>query len=333
MSMPSFPGASASDAAARDLLAALASGHPVDTAALARRLGLEEPALLAVAESLRARGLPLARTDEGLRLPWPLEWLDAQAIRAALPPALRELAIEVHWELDSTSSELLRRVGDIADESFVLAETQSAGRGRRGRHWLSPPGLNLYLSCRKRFAREPAALTGLSLAVGVMVVQALARFGLSGLGLKWPNDVVAEDGKLAGILVELAGERGQGCAAVIGIGLNVRLTDEIKAQIGQPACDLATLCGGRPPARNRVAAALIEALHEGLHSFDVQGFGAFHAAYAACDVLRGRALRLSGAVPAEEGVGAGVDARGALLLRTAHGLVPVDSGEVTVRPA
>jgi BirA family biotin operon repressor/biotin-[acetyl-CoA-carboxylase] ligase len=265
-----------------------------------------------------------------------VQLLDAETIGAALPPAMRAMlgALEVHGELDSTSSELLRRGAQAAELSFVLAETQSAGRGRRGRVWLSPPGLNLYLSCLKRFDAGFDALAGLSLAIGVMVLRALTRLGIDGAGLKWPNDVLADDGKLAGVLVEIGGERKGPCAVVIGVGINLRLTPALRAQAGQPVGDLATLAGGDPPERNRAAAALIQAMAEGLHRFERDGFAAFHDAYRQHDLLDGRPLRLVHAQQTFDAVGAGVDARGALRVRMADGsLRAIDSAEVTVRRA
>jgi len=321
------------------LLALLAPGEPVSGAALAARAGVTRAAIWKQVEALRARGVPVeARGRAGYCLPWPLQMLDARRIRAALPaPWARSLgALEVHGELDSTSSELQRRLAGAADLSMVLAESQVAGRGRRGRGWLSPPGLNLYLSCLKRFAPGFAALSGLSLAIGVIVLRALDALGIAGAGLKWPNDVLAADGggKLAGILVELSGEYQGPCAAIVGIGLNLRLTPDLHRQAGQPASDLASLCAGSPPDRNRVAAALIAALAQGLGEFEREGFAAFAADYARHDLLRSQPLRLSGAHGAFESVGAGVDARGALQLRMPDGgLRRIDSADVTVRRA
>jgi BirA family biotin operon repressor/biotin-[acetyl-CoA-carboxylase] ligase len=321
---------------ARQLLAALASGEAVSGAQLADRAGITRAAIWKQVEALRARGVPVeARGAAGYRLPWPVQLLDASCIRAALPRACasRLGALEVHWELDSTSSELQRRLGEAADLSMVLAETQTAGRGRRGRSWLSPPGLNLYLSCLKRFDRGFAALSGLSLAVGTMVLRAIESLGIEGAGLKWPNDVLAADGKLAGVLVELSGEYQGPCAAVIGVGLNLRLTDALRAQAGQPACDLATLADELPD-RNIVAARLIGALVEGLREFERHGFAPFADDYARHDLLAGRTLKLSGAQGHVEGTGEGVDARGALQVRLASGeLRSVDSADVTVRRA
>lgn len=321
---------------AQELLNVLADGGTVSGAALAERAGVTRAAIWKQIEALRARGVPVeSRGTAGYCLPWPIQLLSLPTVRAALPPAVRKRlgGLELHWELDSTSSEIQRRTGDLADLSMVLAETQTAGRGRRGRQWLSPPGLNIYLSCLKRFDAGFAALSGLSLAVGVIVTRALASLGLDGAGLKWPNDVLSDQGKLAGILVELAGEYQGPCAAIIGVGVNVRLTPALHAQAGQPIHDLAGLACGQAPDRNRVAAALITALVEGLTQFEREGFAPFVEEYAKHDLLRGKPLRLQGALGELEGTGAGVDGRGALLLKTPDGVRAIDSADITVRRA
>ncbi|MEO7068346.1 MAG: biotin--[acetyl-CoA-carboxylase] ligase [Rhodanobacter sp.] len=324
------------------LLSLLAAGHPVSGAGLAVQAGVTRAAIWKQVEALRARGVPINAPDiAGYRLPWPIQMLDVAAVRAALPASTASAlgALEVSWELDSTSTELQRRGAAAADFSVLLAETQSAGRGRRGRPWLSPPGLNVYLSCVKRFDGGLAALSGLSLAIGVMVLRALGELGARDVGLKWPNDVLATDGehiqgKLAGVLVELSGEYQGPCTAILGIGLNLRLTPAMREQAGQPICDLAAVtAGGIPPDRNRVAAALIAALVAGLQQFEQDGFASFAEDYARHDLLRGRALHLSGALGEFDGVGAGVDARGALQVRLSDGGVRrIDSADVTVRP-
>lgn len=325
---------------AADLLAALAAGDPRSGVELAAKAGVTRAAVWKQIEALRARGVPIeAGGAAGYRLPWPIQLLDAARIRAALPAATAAKlgALEVHWELDSTSSELQRRGDAAADLSMVFSESQSAGRGRRGREWLSPPGLNLYLSCVKRFDTGFASLSGLSLALGVIVLRALQAQGIAGAGLKWPNDVLAAapngtTGKLAGILVELNGEYLGPCTAIIGIGLNLRLTAALREQAGQNTCDLATLAGGTPPDRNTVAAALITALVDGLDQFEHRGFAAFATDYAQHDLLAGQPLRVTGAGGTRTGTGAGVDGRGALLLKRADGSVqPIDSADVSVR--
>jgi BirA family biotin operon repressor/biotin-[acetyl-CoA-carboxylase] ligase len=318
------------------LLAALATGEPLSGSGLAADTGVTRAAVWKQIEALRHRGVPIESAGAaGYRLPWPIQMLDETAIRGDLAAAVdRRLgALDVHWELDSTSSELQRRGMAAPDFSVVLAETQTAGRGRRGRSWLSPPGLNVYLSCLKRFEAGFASLSGLSLATGVIVLRALHALGVAGARLKWPNDVLAEGGKLAGILVELSGEYQGPCAAVIGIGLNLRLTPALREQAGQPVSDLADLSRGMPPDRNRAVAALVTSLVEGLDQFEREGFAAFVDEYAEYDALRGIPLRISGANGELDGIGAGIDARGALQLQTSAGLQRIDSADVTVRRA
>lgn len=318
-----------------DMLHTLASGQPVSGARLAEQSGVTRAAIWKQVEALRTRGVPIeARGGSGYCLPWPLEMLDADRIAEAIGSAVPPGALDVCWELDSTSSELQRRGSAAADLSFVLAESQTAGRGRRGRHWLSPPGLNLYLSCAKKFEAGLGSLSGLSLAIGVILMRTLSAQGISGAGLKWPNDVLAPQGKLAGILVELSGEYQGPCMAVIGIGLNLRLTPELRAQAGQPVTDLAELCAGTPPSRNRLAGQLVAGLIDGLLQFERQGFAAFVDEYASQDLLRGQALTLSAPRESLQGVGAGVDARGALRVTLADGSSrTIDAGDVSVRRA
>jgi BirA family transcriptional regulator, biotin operon repressor / biotin---[acetyl-CoA-carboxylase] ligase len=320
----------------QQILAALATGESLSGSRLAAEAGLTRAAIWKQIEALRHRGVPIESAGAaGYRLPWPIQMLDESGIRAELPAAImrRVGALDVYWELDSTSSELQRRGTQAPDFSIVMAETQTAGRGRRGRTWLSPPGLNLYVSCLKRFDAGFASLSGLSLATGVIVLRALHALGVDGPRLKWPNDVLADGGKLAGILVELSGEYQGPCAAIVGIGLNLRLTPALCEQAGQPVCDVASLADGVPPDRNRMAAALIASLVDGLDQFEREGFAAFVDEYVEHDALQGIPLRISGAAGEFEGVGAGIDARGALQVQTAHGMQHIDSADVTVRRA
>jgi BirA family biotin operon repressor/biotin-[acetyl-CoA-carboxylase] ligase len=318
---------------APELLDLLSAEGPVSGADLAQRLRVSRTAVWKQIEALRAAGLPIeAHAGEGYRLLRPLDRLDAATIRRALSaPARKRLGtLEVHWKLDSTSSELLRRAEELPDRAFVFAEIQAAGRGRRGRSWVSPPASNLAFSCFKRFGQGYAALSGLSLAVGVTVARALEDCGVRGVGVKWPNDLVHHGAKLAGILIELGGEFLGPCHAVVGIGINLHLPEEARAAIAQPVADLDECCARAPP-RNTLAALMIEHLCEALDVFAASGFAAFASDYARYDVLRGRTLRVDDPRGAFDGVAMGVDARGALRVRTSQGEKTVDSAEVTVR--
>lgn len=315
------------------VLALLASGDCHAGPDMARRLGISRAAVWKQIEALRAAGLDVQSGEAGYRLAPPLEWLDPAAIRVALPAAVKRRVgeIENHWRLDSTSSECLRRVEDLPDRSFVFADWQDAGRGRRGRQWVSPPATNLQFSCLKQFACGYAALSGLSLAVGIAVANALEDCGVAGVGLKWPNDLVHDDAKLGGILIELGGEFMGPCHAIIGVGINLRLPQALRRALDRRCTDLEHLCSDNAPSRNTLAAALVARLVEALDVFGDSGFAAFADAWAARDALAGRAIRVDGARGVFEGTAAGVDARGALRVRRAGGTECLDSAEVTVR--
>lgn len=317
------------------LLSRLSADAPMSGSALAATLGVTRAAIWKQVEALRALGAPIeAEAGLGYRLAWPIEWLEGARIAAELEPEQRGRlgGIAVHWQLDSTSSELQRRAAsDDGDLLVCCAETQTAGRGRRGRAWRSPLGGNLYFSLLKRFDHGMGALTGLSLAAGTAVIAALADCGVSGAGLKWPNDVLADNKKLAGVLIELGGEFLGPCYAVIGVGINLRLPAEVAAALDQPATDLAALTGGDPPSRNRLAGRLLGRLIKTLDRFAEHGFGAIAQDYARADLLRGKSVRVAAAEGWRDGIAEGVDSRGALRVRHGDAVVPYDSAEVTVR--
>jgi len=319
----------------RDLLDQLSADAAVSGSALAARLGVTRAAVWKQVEVLRAAGAPIdAAAGRGYRLAWPIEWLDRRRIVAELDADQRRRvgAVAVHWQIDSTSSELLRNAGaSDADLLVCCAEAQSAGRGRRGREWRSPLGGNVYFSLLKRFDSGMGALTGLSLAAGVAVVAALADCGVGEAGLKWPNDVLARGRKLAGILVELGGEFLGPCHAVIGIGINLSLPAATVASIDQPVIDVAALAGAALPSRNRLAGRLLARSIETLDRFAAHGFAAFADDYARLDLLAGKPLSVHAADGAHAGIGAGVDARGALRVRIGNAVRSFDSAEVSVR--
>lgn len=317
------------------VLGLLASGQAMAGPELARRLGVSRAAVWKQVAALRAAGLEIQAGPRGYRLCRPLEPLDVARVRAGLPPVVRRRlgTMENHWRLDSTSSELARRADGLDDLSFVFADFQDAGRGRRGRHWVSPPATNLQFSCLKRFAAGYAALSGLSLAAGIAALRALEDCGFRGVGLKWPNDLVHDDAKLGGILIELGGEFMGPCHAIVGTGINLLLPEAARDALARPCTDLATLGGGGPPSRNLLATALVARLAEALDEFDVRGFEAFADAWKRVDALAGRRVRVEHGRGSFEGIADGVDARGALQVRTASGVRSVDSAEVTVRAA
>ncbi len=330
---------SAGTALAQRVFAALADGEFHSGAALAAGPGLTRSAVWKAVGQLRALGLDVqAATRRGYRLGSPCVPLDAPRIRAALDPGVagRLRHGEVAWQLASTNSALLARAPPAPGQcDFLLAEYQSAGRGRHARRWVAPPGGAICLSVSWSFDALPPGVGALSLALGVATLEALAPLGKLPVGLKWPNDLLAGGRKLGGMLLELRSEGGGPALLVFGLGLNVALGAQARAQIdalGTRATDLREL-GVVCCDRNLLAASLIGAVVSALLRFEREGFRPFLGRWQQADLLRGATVNLSRGVPGADVVGraAGVDAEGALLLETPAGLQRFISGEVSVR--
>lgn len=315
----------------RELLVRLGAGA-VSGDALARGAGVTRAAVWKRIQALREAGVEIeARAGQGYVLRRAPDLLDAAALRAALPAAAGGGTLEVAWSLDSTNSELLRRPPP-ASSAVLLAERQTAGRGRRGRAWISPLGAQVCLSVRRGFDGGLARLGGLSLVAGVAVAEALRALGFGQVGLKWPNDLVAGDRKLAGLLVEGGGEHAGPVHAVVGLGLNVRLPEAAAAAIDQPWTDLARLAGTAAlPPRNTIAAAVLAHLLPALETFDREGLAPFLPRYAALDALSGRPVRVLHGSAGVEGEAAGLASDGGLRVATVTGERIFHAGEVSVR--
>ena len=321
----------------RQLLARLAAG-PASGHALAREAGTSRTAIWKRIEALRGAGVPItARAGTGYALEHPVDLLDADAVRAAMAPAACEVLdrLDVAWSIDSTNSGLLRRSTPLRGTQVLLAEWQTAGRGRQGRTWASPLAAHLYVSVARHFGEGLARLGGLSLVAGIAVAEALHGLGHRRVRLKWPNDLVVADPagglrKLGGLLVEGGGEHGGPVRAVIGLGLNVRMPAAFARGIDQPWCDLAGLGETRP--RNVIAAAVLSSLLPALADFDRDGLEPFLARYAALDALVGRDVVLHLHDGRQEARAEGIASDGALRVRLDGGAVRVlHSGEVSVR--
>jgi BirA family biotin operon repressor/biotin-[acetyl-CoA-carboxylase] ligase len=236
-------------------------------------------------------------------------------------------------ECASTNTVLMQRAADGAPSGTVLvADRQTAGRGSRGRTWIASPEASLTFSVLWAFPGQLARLSGLSLAVGVAVVRALTRCGAGGVMLKWPNDVLYDGAKLGGILVELGGE-GEASYAVIGLGINLRVPES--AAIGAAALPPAALdkIAAAPPDRHVLLSALLVELARVFDHFATGGFSGLREAWQAYHAWQERPVRVLRDDKVEkEGLCAGADADGALLLRTANGLERCLSGDVSLRP-
>jgi BirA family biotin operon repressor/biotin-[acetyl-CoA-carboxylase] ligase len=318
---------------------ALADGQFQSGEELARRLDVSRSAVWKAARALRALGATVhAVPNRGYRLAGAGEPLDAAMIREALARGARARArhIEVAWTVGSTNTVLLERPSPAPGEMEAsLAEVQSAGRGRRGRTWFAPPGGAVCLSLSWTFAQMPRDVGSLSLAIGVCVLRALERLGISSLRLKWPNDILLADAKVGGILIELRAESAGPASAVIGIGLNVALGAALGAQLaaaGVAAADLSAASAARP-SRNAIAAKLIESCIEGLLEFEQHGLRAFMEEWRRADALRGRTVTVSSGDERTRGLARGVDLTGALLIENPQGVRKFVTGEVSVRPS
>ena len=237
-------------------------------------------------------------------------------------------SFEVFEELGSTNQYLLEQ--RLTGPAICLAEYQSAGRGRRGRQWHSPFGSNLYLSLAWPFRGGASELAGLSLAVGVSVNDALSALGISGGGLKWPNDLLFGGKKLAGILIDLRGEADGVVWAVIGVGINVLMTGDAVSSIDQPW----TSCAEHSEAalsRNQLAAGVIKALFTDLSRFEAEGFAAFQARWQELDVLQGQPVWVEMGGKSVRASALGVDGSGGLLVEIDGERRSITSGEVSVR--
>ena len=318
----------------------LAGGGFHSGADLARALRVSRSAVWKAVGALRELGLPVhAVRGRGYRLAVAVAPLEPGLLLAALPQPVRARVhdLQVRWSIDSTNAELLRRTDLPAGQADVLlAEYQSAGRGRRGRSWLAPPGGAICLSVGWCFTQLPRDVGSLGLAVGVCALRALLPHlptGAGALQLKWPNDLVAGGRKLGGILIDLRAESGGPGHAVIGIGINAALGPQLRRQVaatGTEPTDLAAL-GVEPRTRALVAASLIESVIAGLVQFERAGLAGFIEEWRRADALRGRAVRVLVAEHPARGVACGIDADGALLVQTAKGLKRFISGEVSVR--
>ncbi|HYD81164.1 MAG TPA: biotin--[acetyl-CoA-carboxylase] ligase [Paucimonas sp.] len=254
--------------------------------------------------------------------------LSAASIAALRAPVAEQVDIRVVESTGSTNADLAGQLANLRAPTLLVAHRQTAGRGRAGRSWLSAPGRSLTFSLAWKFAMPVHALVGLPLAAGIALAEALAGLDVR-VGLKWPNDVLYEGDKLAGILIETAAAGREASWAVIGIGVNLALDAETMARIGQPAANLPQLAAADP---NRLLAAFLNRLAEAMLQFEQRGLHAFVDRWNALHAHAGRPVAIvdRGAV-VHEGVAAGIDWIGRLLVDTEQGRVAVMAGDVSLR--
>lgn len=259
------------------------------------------------------------------------DWLSSAAI-SANTAGLETLGlrIEVEREIDSTNAALKRRaLSEDIHGVALFAETQTAGRGRLGRVWVSPPKSNIYLSLGWRTGLEPLELAGLSLAVGCTIGEGLERnFGLK-MQLKWPNDLYLGGKKCGGVLIDLVQSSNQDWTIVVGVGLNVAMPNSGGNDIDQPWTDLGSH-SAVPLTRNEVGGQLLGALVPLLSSWQVGAFSQWRESWSRRDLMAGHQITVQQGNHSISGRADGVDHSGALRVVTNEGLTVVQSGEASM---
>lgn len=258
--------------------------------------------------------------------------LELRALNRASGSVFEHVDIKVVEQTGSTNADLIQSckvAGDKLSSVLLIAEKQTAGRGRAGRSWLSSPGGVLTFSLARHFPTQAQALMGLPLAVGVAIAECLQKIGVP-VQLKWPNDVLKEGKKLAGILVETQSNSEAGVWAIIGVGLNLRIPDELESQIGHAVADAPWLA---QMDRNALMAALLQALQQVLWTFEQAGFAALAQRWNQLHAYHQREVKIIDHDQLlHQGRALGVDERGSLLLEVEGAVLTIHSGDVSLRP-
>lgn len=315
------------------LLSILADGRFHSGTELGQATGRTRSAVWKAIHKLQSKNIDIYSVrGKGYRLTEPVELLDRNKILSTLDPLARKYLqqLDVQFILDSTNTYLLEVARQGAMSGYIcLTEQQRAGRGRRGKSWVSPFGANLYLSLLWRFPFGAGQLSGLSLAIAVALIRAMRELGLVSVGVKWPNDIIQSGRKLAGILLEMSGEASGPCSVVIGIGLNIK-KNPVMDTIEQPWTDLESELG-RPVVRNDLAAQIINHLMEVVTQFEREGLVPFLDTWREMDIYEGKEIELHFPDKKIQGIARGVDETGALLVDQGNEVRRYQSGDMSLR--
>ncbi|MDX7989411.1 bifunctional biotin--[acetyl-CoA-carboxylase] ligase/biotin operon repressor BirA [Xenorhabdus sp. 12] len=308
------------------LIKVLSDGEIHSGQQLGQELGMSRAGINKHIQTIREWGVEiLTLPGKGYRFPAPMELLDQDIISSYLPND----RIEVIPVINSTNQYLLEKLAELNSGDSCVAEYQYAGRGRRGRQWVSAFGRNLYLSMYWRLEQGPAAAVGLSLVVGIVIAEVLNRQGAERVKVKWPNDLYLDDKKLAGILVELTGRTGDSAQIVIGIGMNISMNNEQQQLISQQWASLQQ--AGMKVERNKLIAEIILELKEALIQFESEGLSPFVSRWFKLDNFIDRPVKLIIGDQDIYGIARGIDQQGALLLDINGVITPYIGGEISLR--
>ncbi|CNI96515.1 biotin--protein ligase [Yersinia frederiksenii] len=308
------------------LIGILADGAFHSGEQLGEMLGMSRAAINKHMQTIREWGLDVFTVPgKGYSLPAPIQLLDEKAILRYLPAG----QVAVLPVVDSTNQYLLDRITELKSGDACVAEYQQAGRGRRGRQWVSPFGANLYLSMFWRLEQGPAAAMGLSLVVGIVMAEVLHKLGAEQVRVKWPNDLYLNDKKLAGILVELTGKTGDAAQLVIGAGINLTMRESTTNVISQDWINLQE--AGVIIDRNKLTAELLSELRLAVVKFENEGLSAFISRWREMDNYLDRPVKLIIGNQEIFGIARGIDQQGALLLEQDGNVKPYIGGEISLR--
>tara|TARA_R110001606_G_C15374715_1_gene649870 strand:- start:1563 stop:2540 length:978 start_codon:yes stop_codon:yes gene_type:complete len=316
------------------LLKLMSDGHFHSGEALGAKLGVSRAAVWKVLSPLEEQGFPIHRVrGKGYRIPAGAVLLDKAEIESQLPRHCNDYwDWHLYQQTDSTNAEAQRLMATNGHRPLAcVSEQQTAGRGRRGRSWVSPYGQNIYLTITEPFDTGAQGLEGLSLMVGIVLANTLRDCGYKGVQLKWPNDILLEGKKLAGILIEILGDLTSDCVVVIGVGINVLMREEVAGQIDQAWTSLLQASPRGELNRNALIASFAGNLLEALGIFREKGFVAFVPAWQEHDAWFGQMVNVISGSNEVSGRHCGVTEGGALKLETIEGMVFVSGGEVSLR--
>ncbi len=318
------------------LLQLLSDGKYHSGTILGNKLKLTRGAIWEIIKHAKKYGIDVeAKTNLGYRIPGGLELLEKKSITKHLKhkTGFDSENLLIFDELTSTNAYVMDLVKTNTTKKYIcFTEHQTAGRGRLGRTWISPFAQNIYLSLSWQFSHEPHELSSLGLVIGIAIIDALKKYGIkNGLSLKWPNDVLWEKRKLAGILIDLFGETHHVYNAIIGVGLNVNMAKKPGEKIEQPWCDIAQIVNSQPQ-RNKLAGLLLNSLLTTLTTYQKYGLKPFIEKWKNLDLTYGKKIALITPKQKILGTSLGIDEKGYLLLKDhREQLHHFAAGEVSLR--
>lgn len=312
-----------------DIVNQLADGEYHDGTAIGQSLNITRSAVWKTIKKLTRYHIKIdSIKGKGYALREPISLLDLKKIKKSHPSIF---TIHLFETIDSTN-EYLKKIKNVKQPVFCLAEHQTQGKGRFNRKWYSPFGQNIYLSCRFPFKKDVSELAGLSLVVGLVVRKTLKQFGLDDrLKVKWPNDIYYDNKKLSGVLIEIQAESHDGIShAIIGIGINVNLLSSNATQISQPWISMRKILN-QMIDRNLICRLLIQHLIENLNEFEAKGFSPFMDEWMLADCLMNKTIMLRNLKEKLKGTVRGINHQGQLLLQLNDGSIKaLSSGDATI---